>query len=192
MRLSKQERYRLMKISLLDSSIVLCLCFVFDFLFYKFGYHYFKHSITDLYLANTSIVVVLVGLLALRSWKTIESLWDKQKRLIESERRYRGVVESQQDLVVRVNSEGKLTFVNEAYCHVFGKTSDELLTQSFHPMVHEDDLPQTLALDTLDITCRHIVDNGVSCNVCRSILNGNFMTQRPDNNTEFNFVINFV
>ncbi|HEX2949126.1 MAG TPA: PAS domain-containing protein [Armatimonadota bacterium] len=145
MRLSKQERYRLMKISLLDSSIVLFLCFVFDFLFYKFGYHYFKLSITDLYLANTSIVVVLVGLLAFRSWKTIESLWDKQKRLIESERRYRGVVESQQDLVVRVNSEGKLTFVNEAYCRVFGKTSDEFLTQTFHPMVHEDDLPQTLA-----------------------------------------------
>jgi diguanylate cyclase (GGDEF)-like protein/PAS domain S-box-containing protein len=64
--------------------------------------------------------------------------------LEESEKRYRGILESQRDLIVRVDLEGRFTFVNDAYCTVFGKTSDELLGKAFMPLVHKDDLPKTL------------------------------------------------
>jgi len=68
-----------------------------------------------------------------------------------SEKRYRGLVESQFDLIVRVNTENQFTFVNEAYCNTFGKSSEELLGSSFAPLVHEDDLPLTLeAMDLLN------------------------------------------
>ncbi len=56
-----------------------------------------------------------------------------------SERRYRGLVESQQDFVVRVDPAGVLTFVNDAYCRVAGKRRDELLSLPYRTLVHRED-----------------------------------------------------
>ena len=61
-----------------------------------------------------------------------------------SEKRYRGLVESQFDLIVRVDSENRYTFVNQAYCTMFGQSSETLLGSSFTPLIHEDDLHHTL------------------------------------------------
>ncbi len=67
-----------------------------------------------------------------------------EEELRQSEERYRGIVESQADLVVRVDNQGRFTFVNEAYCRTFGKTREELIGRTFMPLVHEDDLPATM------------------------------------------------
>lgn len=75
----------------------------------------------------------------------ITGLRQAMDALRESERRYRGLVESQQDLIVRTDSHGRFTFVNDAYCRKFGKTSEELLGRSFYPLVHPEDLSNTLA-----------------------------------------------
>ncbi len=66
------------------------------------------------------------------------------ERLHQSEERYRGVVESQNDLVVRVDSHGCFTFVNDAYCRKLGKSRDEILGKNFRPFVHFDDLARLL------------------------------------------------
>lgn len=66
------------------------------------------------------------------------------------EARLRGILESQQNLIVRVDLQNRLQYVNEAYCKAFGKTRDQLLGKSFEPLVHEEDLPKTLeAMDNL-------------------------------------------
>ena len=67
------------------------------------------------------------------------------KKLEESEKRYRGLIESQNDLIVRVDPENRFTYVNEAYCKLFGKRCNQLIGNKFTPLVHEDDLPDTLA-----------------------------------------------
>lgn len=67
-----------------------------------------------------------------------------EERLHEQERLYRGLVESQQDLIVRVDGQGRFTYVNDAYCRKFGKTREELVGRSFTPLVHEDDLQTTM------------------------------------------------
>jgi len=64
--------------------------------------------------------------------------------LCQSEERYRGLIESQADLIVRVDPTGKFTYVNDVYCATFGKTREELLGHSFTPLVHPDDLSATL------------------------------------------------
>jgi len=62
----------------------------------------------------------------------------------QSEKRYRGLIESQNDLIVRVDPENRFTYVNDTYCKTFGKARDELIGSKFLPLVHEDDRDSTL------------------------------------------------
>ncbi len=56
-----------------------------------------------------------------------------------SEARYRGLVESQHELVVRMDAAGRFTFVNDAYAAKFGTTRQALLGRPFLELVHPDD-----------------------------------------------------
>ena len=61
------------------------------------------------------------------------------------EARYQNLVETQHDIIARSDLSGNLTFINDAYCHTFGKTRVELLGNDYFPTVLADDLPITLA-----------------------------------------------
>jgi PAS domain S-box-containing protein len=65
--------------------------------------------------------------------------------LRESERRYRGLVESGQDLIVRIDTEFRFTFANDAACRTFGRRREDLLGTQMFPIVFPDDLPNTIA-----------------------------------------------
>jgi PAS domain S-box-containing protein len=67
----------------------------------------------------------------------------EQERIRQSEERYRGMVESQQDLIARTTPGGRFTFVNDAFCGKFGMTRAELIDLPFDQLVHPDDLPHT-------------------------------------------------
>ncbi|MCX6158024.1 MAG: PAS domain S-box protein [Ignavibacteriae bacterium] len=64
--------------------------------------------------------------------------------LEESEKRYRGIVNLQKSMLVRVDMNGRFVFANEAYCKKFGKSKEELIGNTFMPLVHPDDLKSTL------------------------------------------------
>lgn len=68
---------------------------------------------------------------------------EQAERLAQTEKRYRGLIESQNDLIVRVDNQNRFTFVNEAYSRTFGKSPAELTGKSFFPLVHEDDREAT-------------------------------------------------
>ncbi len=53
------------------------------------------------------------------------------------ENMYRELVECQQDLIVKFNPEGRLLFVNPAYCAITGKPRDELTGSVFMPVTSE-------------------------------------------------------
>ena len=63
--------------------------------------------------------------------------------LIESEEKYRLLVDVQTDLVVKVDREGRFLFVSPSYCAAFGRSEKALLGQSFMPLVHPDDQAAT-------------------------------------------------
>ena len=50
---------------------------------------------------------------------------------------YRDLVECQQDLIVRFNPEGRLLFVNSAYCEAVGKSKEALAGSVFMPVTNE-------------------------------------------------------
>jgi PAS domain S-box-containing protein len=62
--------------------------------------------------------------------------------LSASEERYRGIVETQGELVSRWLPDTTLTFVNETYCRHFGKTRQELVGKSFREMMLPEEFDQ--------------------------------------------------
>lgn len=63
-----------------------------------------------------------------------------ERALLESEARYRAIVEDYQtELICRFTPDGSLTFVNEAYCRYFGKSRTELLLGSFLAQLPEQE-----------------------------------------------------
>ncbi len=70
-----------------------------------------------------------------------EELELKNELLLESEARYRDVVEDQTEFVIRWLPGWKYTFVNGAYCRYFETTSEALLGKSFMPRVFAEDRP---------------------------------------------------
>jgi PAS domain S-box-containing protein len=62
---------------------------------------------------------------------------DSAARLRASEERYREVIDSQTDLICRYLPDTTLTFVNEAYCRYFGRTSEELIGRHFLDFIPE-------------------------------------------------------
>ncbi|WP_152555262.1 PAS domain S-box protein [Desulfonatronum thiodismutans] len=72
------------------------------------------------------------------------------ERLRKSEEDYRLLVDTQSDLVVKVDLEGRFLFVSSSYCDLFGKTRDELMGKKFMPLVHEEDRdPTARAMESL-------------------------------------------
>lgn len=70
-----------------------------------------------------------------------------EEALLNSERLYKAIVQTETELVCRFTTQGELTFVNDAYCHYFNQTYDELLGSTLLPPIPEEDrkkIDQTL------------------------------------------------
>src|SRR6185437_8250633 len=57
----------------------------------------------------------------------IDALSDKIWELREAEERARGMLEAQGDLIVRRDSTGRITYANDAFCTLAGKTRTALI-----------------------------------------------------------------
>ena len=66
-----------------------------------------------------------------------EALADRNWELQEAEERARHLFEAQGDYVVRRDSEGRILFVNDAYCELAGRAREQLLGTNFQPEVIE-------------------------------------------------------
>lgn len=91
-------------------------------------------SETRLFLAMIVIVqAFLITLMVLSHFR--RSRMASALRLTEA--RYREIVDSQHEMVCRYRTDGTLTFVNQAYCRFFAKTSEELCGLSLFSLIPE-------------------------------------------------------
>ncbi len=84
---------------------------------------------------------------------------EAEQALRKSEERYRGLVESQSDLIIRVDAQGRFTFVNDAYCRKYGLQREEVIgSQSYKPLVHPEDLPSAIeAIKALQLPPHRVI-----------------------------------
>jgi len=82
--------------------------------------------------------------LMVHSLKTlIETLQDKEDRLVESEQRYRSLIESQTDLIIRFDQSGVVRYVNQAFYQTFQLSPEEVIGKSVFDLVSGDLLTVT-------------------------------------------------
>ncbi|MBD2208666.1 response regulator [Nostoc linckia FACHB-104] len=78
---------------------------------------------------------------------TIQKVLEKTRliqQLKESEKLYRSLVESQTDLIVRMDLNGGLTFANAVTSEILGFKAEEFIGQSIIQFVHPEDLPDVM------------------------------------------------
>jgi len=77
--------------------------------------------------------------------KEVDELADKNWELREAEERARGLIEAQGDLIVRRDSTGRITYVNDAFCKLAGKGRPSLIGQTVELPVREQGFISMLA-----------------------------------------------
>lgn len=60
-------------------------------------------------------------------------------KLLENEEKYRHLIESQTDLIMKLSPEGRFLFVNPSYCEVFGFVEKDILGGKFSSTIPEDE-----------------------------------------------------
>src|SRR6185436_8266602 len=69
--------------------------------------------------------------------------------LRESEERYRAIINQATAGIVRKDPEGRLIFVNDAFCNMLGFAQSELLGRTMWELTHEEDVRENKRLFNL-------------------------------------------
>ena len=80
-----------------------------------------------------------LGRVKLELETTVRALQQRHRELQTSEARYRGLVEQQGDVILRKMPDGRLTFVNDAFCKTFGVIRERALGRPFTPELHPEE-----------------------------------------------------
>ncbi|MEH2088250.1 PAS domain S-box protein [Nostoc sp.] len=83
--------------------------------------------------------------------------------LRQSENLYRQLVESQTDIIIRIDLQGQITFANVAACRTFGWKQDEFRDRSYFQFLHPDDLTQVMESITALGSSSHSLTNYERC-----------------------------
>lgn len=71
----------------------------------------------------------------------LENLEDVNWQLRESEGRYRDLLATQGDVILRKDLQGRLSYVNEVFCDVFAKTREAVIGEVFIPELPDGERP---------------------------------------------------
>jgi diguanylate cyclase (GGDEF)-like protein/PAS domain S-box-containing protein len=69
-----------------------------------------------------------------------QKIADRTQQLYLSEQRYRSILENQTEIICRYTRDHRLTYVNQAYCRLFGVNAEAVLNTRWSPVVVPEDL----------------------------------------------------
>jgi PAS domain S-box-containing protein len=78
--------------------------------------------------------------------KDVTQIIKNEEQIIESERKYKTVVESVNDIVFQTDTEANWTFLNKSWERVFGYTVAESLGKPLYQYLHPDDVQRNIEL----------------------------------------------
>lgn len=79
-----------------------------------------------------------------------------EEQVLASEKRYKGLLEDQTDLICRFQVDGTVTYVNQAFCEFFGVDPNAIVGRSWKPAAYIEDIPYILS-KLSEITLTHPV-----------------------------------
>ena len=83
----------------------------------------------------TLIILLSFGVVYSRQMDTLELITASQAALRESEEKFRLISSSAYDAIIMLDSNGNISFWNEAATRIFGYTADEIIGKSCHKML---------------------------------------------------------
>jgi PAS domain S-box-containing protein len=70
----------------------------------------------------------------------LDALGQAHEEIINSERRYKAVVEEQSDLILRTLTDGTITYCNEVFCRFFSNSLDKIVGEKIDRLIPTEDL----------------------------------------------------
>jgi len=87
----------------------------------------------------------------------LDALEQANEDIINSERRYKAVVEEQSDLILRTLTDGTITFANEVVCRFFSNSLDKIVGKGIDSLIPTDNLEPAV-----DVVSRLMPDNSTA------------------------------
>jgi PAS domain S-box-containing protein len=122
---------------------------------YEFRFVHKDRGLRDAALTAAMIPGTKKSVISLRD---ITEFKKTEHALLESEERYRNVVEDQTEFICRFLPDGTHIFVNDAYCRYFNMKREEIIGHRFRPVLHPEDR-EIVARHIASITPQHPVMN---------------------------------
>jgi PAS domain S-box-containing protein len=118
------------------------------------------HKTIATFCIATFVALALIVLLYYFIRRDIRERQEAEKKLRESEQKYRSVVDNVKEVIFQTDAEGLWTFLNPAWTEITGFTVTESIGTNFLNYVHPDDREHNLALfkpliDRKKNYCRH-------------------------------------
>lgn len=121
---------------------------------HKNGYYlYLQSKAKPVYDNKGKIIKVAGSVIDITKYKKVE------ESLIKSDTLFRGLFNQNSVGIVQVNPNGKFTLVNDKFCHIVGRTKEDLFKISLYDIIYHDDLFESINL------LKKLLDDGVSFSV---------------------------
>jgi len=79
-------------------------------------------------------------------FRDISKMRESEDAVIESEKKYRTIIENSQDLIYEVDTTGKALYVNPACRKILGFKQSEIIGKSVFDLIHPEDVPRVLTV----------------------------------------------